>query len=231
MPGERPTAAASSSCPATVSAIWAVSNFIVPVTLMRLAATPSSANRSAYFWSWAATWFRRANIEPTNGWARRYLRKLPGVIRPLIRITGTFRCAHRRMKLGQTSSSSRATSVGRSVLSRRSTAGVKSRGYRTSVTSDTEPYNSCARAKPVSVVAETMKLNPGRRERRTSISDRVALISPRLTAWIMTAGLERSRDGTWPMRCENARKTFLRVDGLASQNGEARPTPRPYAMS
>jgi hypothetical protein len=43
-----PSAAASWSSPGMRSLTWAVSNFIVPVTVTRLGDTPSSTKRFAY---------------------------------------------------------------------------------------------------------------------------------------------------------------------------------------
>ena len=47
---------------------------------------------------------------------------------------------------------------------------------------------------------------------------RAALISPRLTAWIMTAGRDMSRDtpGAGPIRSRSARNTLRRIPGTAS---------------
>jgi hypothetical protein len=47
----------------------------------------------------------------------------------------------------------------------------------------------------------------------------------------MTADRLRSRPAPLPIRCENAFNTFRRAEGLANQNGDANPTPIPYAIS
>ena len=83
-----------------------------------------------------------------------------------------------------------------------------------------------------SVVVEMTTWSSGTACRSIWTRARVAFISPRLTAWIMTAGLVRSRGSRErAMRFLKAPRTFFRAEGLTSQYGADTPTPSPYAMS
>ena len=127
-PGGRLSAAASSSCPSRCSAIWAVSNFIVPVMFQvfrrELPARQTAPHRS-----------RPARIRdearehrPTRGGRAIFLAETPRGDTAVDEQHGDLRRAHRRMKFGQTSSSSRATTFGRMASRNRSTAAEKSSG-------------------------------------------------------------------------------------------------------
>jgi hypothetical protein len=159
------------------------------------------------------------------------LRKLDAVSRPLINTTGTPRRSHWSMKLGHTSSSISTTTVGRSVSSSRETGRVKSSGKRTSRTFGSAPYSLPAASQPTSVVVVTTNRSSGRASASVRTSARVAFISPRLTAWIMTAGPAPPSGNRRAMRSRSARSTFRRARGRRSQNGAPRPSSVPHAMS
>jgi hypothetical protein len=79
----------------------------------------------------------------------------------------------------------------------------------------------------VSVVVEMTTCSSGRADWSISTSARVAFISPRLTAWMRSAGRPGSRRGTFPVRSRSARKTFRRATGRSSQNGLVNTAPAP----
>jgi hypothetical protein len=199
----------------------ALSHFIDPVIRTRPLGTPIASNRSAYSASCTAARESDANDRRKNQRNRLYPRKLRSLSRPLMTATGTPRSPHAATKLGQSSSSTSATTSGRTASRKRRTDHEKSRGYRT--TSQVSAKSADARASPVSVVVETITVQSSA---SIGTSDRSAFTSPTDTACSTTRarrcasgptdGASRSIPWTRPNRSRQPRRRFASSSGETS---------------